>query len=259
MPAFLCTCTTAAKFKETRLKRRERRKTCWSDQQNHPVKTSNRVTMGDYVLIQSTLFSLIPPLMTVQCHCLGFISHITHTHCPSARLQHQPNIILSVSPQNPQKGFCQDSTALTKSVCDLMAPITTSLVFFVFPLLSFMDFFSKAYQMMHVLTHPQRYLSLISWPWTRETLPCPWVRGLRSFSTGHSDDYCFIAELHPEDRDTTTGLCSAASRSYFWDLQLFVSPREMWQRTCCWAWASCSESFSRKSYGKMQNGVLWDV
>lgn len=49
MSALLYTCTPAAKFKGTRLKLEERRKTCWSDQQNEPVKTLNRVSMGDYV------------------------------------------------------------------------------------------------------------------------------------------------------------------------------------------------------------------
>lgn len=38
-------------------------------------------------------------------------------------------------------------------------------------------------------------------------------------------------------------------RNYFCVLQhcFFVSPREKWQRTYHWAWASCYESFSRKA------------
>lgn len=192
MPALLYTCTSAAKFKETRLKLRERRKTCWSDQQIDPVKTSNSVTMVDNILIQSTLFSLIPPLMTVQCHCLGFLNRVTWPHCPSARLQHQPNIILSVSPQNPPQKILSGQH-ISKSVWDFMASVTTSLVSFIFPLLPFMDFFWKLIRWRLCC-----YMSLISWPWTREeALYRPLVWGIEDLLYGLQRRLLFQCGITP--------------------------------------------------------------
>lgn len=245
MPTLLYTCTSAAKFKEIWLKLRKRRKTCWSDQQNEPVKTSNRVMMGDYILIQSTLFPLIPPLVTIQCHCLGLVNRVTRPHCPLARLQHQPN------------RTAHPSQNLSEILWPLLQPVlspSSSLSYHLWT-------FSKAYQMALMLTPPPLLcvINFLTPNKRRSSSPSVSVRGLRITSTGYSDDYCFSVELHPQDWDTTTGLCTAASRSYFWDLQFLVSPREMWRHTCCWAWASCCESFSRKSYGKMQSGVFWDV
>lgn len=105
-----------------------------------------------------------------------------------------------------------------------------------------------------MLTHPPllRAINFLTLNKRRSSSSTVSVREMRVSSTGYSDDYCFSVVLHPQDWDQTTGLRAAASRSYFWDLQFFVSPREMWQRTCCWSWASCCESFSRKGYGKMQ-------
>lgn len=162
MPTLLYTCTSAAKFKEIWLKLKKRRKTCWSDQQNKPVKTSNRVTMGDYILIQSTLFPLIPPLVTVQCHCLGLVNRVTRPHCLLARLQHQPN------------RTAHPSWNLSEILWHLLQPVlspSSSLSYHLWT-------FSEAYQMVLMLTHPHCYMSLISWPQTREeALHSPWVWG----------------------------------------------------------------------------------
>lgn len=104
--------------------------------------------------------------MTVQCHCLGFVNRVTWPHCPSAHLQHQPNIILSVSPQNPPKKILSGQHIPPEILWHLLQAVlspSSSLSYHLWT-------FSKAYQMALMLTHPHCDVSLISWPWTVKKL-----------------------------------------------------------------------------------------